>query len=343
MSVICENCRSEVPGDAAFCPDCGTARGPQVLCQIGYWRGYLWSEFVAFQNGETEVARSKGFRWRGSGEVPPKTAASGRRLKELGQQLVELGWRSEEATAGDPWYAWRFTGTGRSDGLLHPDVPEPEPDLDAEHLSRGAVEGPDVAESRQFEAPAAPMTVHDGLSPEPHWLGPILAAPPVTSPEPEVAAPAGLIVAAEAGALGRYLAGSEAREPASFEPVFEASPPGLDSFDPTFAATEAIASPTPAEFSVEAPGEDLAGPRLADAGVVSSARFTPEFERGEFGFDLGTRALATNGTAEHSPIAQEFESVPTPAGPWYQKPRTDPISVEVDSDLCVRVHAYTVS
>ena len=49
----------------------------------------------------------------------------------------------------------------------------------------------------------------------------------------------------------------------------------------------------------------------------------------------------TNGSAEHSAIEPELDSVPEATGPWYQKPRTDPVAIEVDSELCTRVHAYT--
>ncbi len=113
--------------------------------------------------------------------------------------------------------------------------------------------------------------------------------------------------------------------------------------EPTYAAAETAAPPTAAELGANGVGEDLAEPQLADSAVVPSPRFTPEFERGEFGSDLGKRAPATNGAAKHAQIAPELEPLSAPAGPWYQKPRTDPISIEVDSELCVRVHAYTVS
>ena len=72
MSVICEVCRGEVAGDAAFCGECGAPRESRPFCQIGFWRGYLWSEFVAILSGETIIARSKGFRWGGDGEAPTK-------------------------------------------------------------------------------------------------------------------------------------------------------------------------------------------------------------------------------------------------------------------------------
>ncbi len=52
----------------------------------------------------------------------------------------------------------------------------------------------------------------EGVSPEPLWLAPSAVVPPPALSDTEIAAPAGLIVAAEAGGLGRYLAGSEAAE-----------------------------------------------------------------------------------------------------------------------------------
>ena len=339
MSVICETCRSEVPGDAVFCPDCGNPPDSRPFCQVGWWRGYLSCEFVAIQNGETVIARSKGFRWRGGGEFPTKTTAAVRRLRELGQQLVELGWRYEEADPADPWYAWRFLQERHSEEPRQADVPEL--DLDSEPVAAGVVERRDDPDDHPLEAPPAAPLPREGVVAAPRVLAPRPAEPPFALTAMEFAAPAGLIAAAEVGGLDRQLADPQAAEPAGFQPALESSAPELDPVEPTFAPSDALAAPPEPEFSVKAAGEELAEPELAAARVVSWSPFEPEFERGEFGPDPGRWAPATNGAAEHPPVEPELDSVPEATGPWYQKPRTDPVSIEVDSELCTRVHAYT--
>ena len=339
MSVICETCRSEVPGDAVFCPECGTPPDSRPFCQIGWWRGYLSCEFVAVLNGETIIARSKGFRWRGDGEFPTKTTAAVRRLRELGQQLVELGWRYEEADSADPWYAWRFL---RERGSEEPrQAGAAELDLDLEPVAAGAVGWPDEPEDEQLEAPPAAPRPRKGVVAAPRVLAPRPAEQPIALTPMEFAAPAGLIAAAEADGLDRQLPGPQAAEPVGFQPPLESSAPELDPVEPTFAPSDALVAPPEPAFSVKAAGEDPAEPELAAPRVVYSPQFEPELQRGALGSDLGTWAPVTNGSAEHSAIEPELDSVPEATGPWYQKPRTDPVAIEVDSELCTRVHAYT--
>ena len=127
----CANCGIETPPEARFCPRCGAPlRGgapaaPDVppphfvvpaeaweLCEIGWWRGYLKSEFYAVADGR-EFARSRSFRWRG--ERPPASDDEAARAahEALVARLAEAGW--EPLGQAIPWYAQRFRR--RSAGL----------------------------------------------------------------------------------------------------------------------------------------------------------------------------------------------------------------------------------
>jgi len=81
-------------------------------CRIGWWRGYLRSNFYAYEqngNGEmTLVAESPPFSWHSS-EPPTESPAALAAYATLVEKLERLGW--EPDGAGENWFSGRFQRT----------------------------------------------------------------------------------------------------------------------------------------------------------------------------------------------------------------------------------------
>lgn len=141
----CSNCGSETPDGARFCSRCGAAQkespgAPQLpfaqprareswdVCEIGWWRGYVKSEFYAaaltVDGSEYEVGRSPQFRWRRT-EAPPSDHERARAAHAaLVDRLAATGW--EPVGGGVPWFAQRFRRRATGLRLLQGE-PTPEP------------------------------------------------------------------------------------------------------------------------------------------------------------------------------------------------------------------------
>ena len=80
------------------------------VCEIGWWRGYLKSEFYAIAVGpdrrEYEAGRSRQFVWRKEAPPPLEHDRARAAHEALVQKLVESGW--EQVGEASPWYAQRF-------------------------------------------------------------------------------------------------------------------------------------------------------------------------------------------------------------------------------------------
>ena len=124
---VCANCGGRVGVRAKFCPTCGApqqedsgaapahlpgtrSREPWDVCEIGWWRGYVKSDFYAHavgaERGEYEAARSRQFWWRKND--PPPAEHNGARAAHdaLVERLQAAGW--EPLGKASPWYAQRF-------------------------------------------------------------------------------------------------------------------------------------------------------------------------------------------------------------------------------------------
>ena len=123
----CPNCGGTISKRARYCSACGvplrasggvqpryiaarTAEQSEV-CAIGWWHGYVRSDFyaasIAADGRERDVARSPRFSWW-RGDPPPPLHEGARAAHDaLVARLVENGWRSLGAASG-PWYAVRF-------------------------------------------------------------------------------------------------------------------------------------------------------------------------------------------------------------------------------------------
>ena len=81
------------------------------MCEIGWWRGYVKSEFYAAKTVEgdddvgEDVARSPAFRWRRNDD-PPLTDDIVAAHDTLVAKLLAAGWMEFEI--GDAWYRRRF-------------------------------------------------------------------------------------------------------------------------------------------------------------------------------------------------------------------------------------------
>lgn len=139
---VCTNCGGETPDDARFCSRCGALQkeGPGShqlsfahprgreswdVCEIGWWRGYVKSEFyasaISADGAEYEVGRSPQFRWHHP-ELPPPDHKGARAAHEaLVEQLAAAGW--EPLGGGSPWFATRFRRLGTGLRLLQVEPP----------------------------------------------------------------------------------------------------------------------------------------------------------------------------------------------------------------------------
>ena len=83
------------------------------ICRIGWWRGYVKSDFYAEAVGPNHhrsvVARSRMFRWR-SAEEPPASGEALDAHNELVDRLVAAGWTPEGR--GGAWYEYAFLRRG---------------------------------------------------------------------------------------------------------------------------------------------------------------------------------------------------------------------------------------
>jgi hypothetical protein len=83
------------------------------ICRIGWWRGYVKSDFYAEAVGPNRhrsvVARSRMFRWRRA-ERPPASGDALDAHNELVDRLVAAGWTPEGR--GDAWYEYAFLRRG---------------------------------------------------------------------------------------------------------------------------------------------------------------------------------------------------------------------------------------
>jgi len=77
-------------------------------CVIGWWRGYVRSQFLASETGEagdTILAESPPFAWR-SNKPPPETGEAVAAYRQLLTTLSDLGWEAVEF--GPAWYEVEF-------------------------------------------------------------------------------------------------------------------------------------------------------------------------------------------------------------------------------------------
>jgi hypothetical protein len=83
------------------------------ICRIGWWRGYVKSDFYAEAVGpnghRSIVARSRMFRWR-SADRPPASGDALDAHNELVDRLVAAGWTPEGR--GGAWYEYAFLRRG---------------------------------------------------------------------------------------------------------------------------------------------------------------------------------------------------------------------------------------
>jgi hypothetical protein len=80
------------------------------VCEIGWWRGYVKSEFYAIALGpdrrEYDAGRSRSFLWRKAAPPPPEHDRARAAHEALVQKLVDSGW--EPLGKANPWFAQRF-------------------------------------------------------------------------------------------------------------------------------------------------------------------------------------------------------------------------------------------
>jgi hypothetical protein len=83
------------------------------ICRIGWWRGYVKSDFYAEAVGPNRhrsiVARSRMFRWRRA-DRPPASGDALDAHNELVDRLVAAGWTPEGR--GGAWYEYAFLRRG---------------------------------------------------------------------------------------------------------------------------------------------------------------------------------------------------------------------------------------
>lgn len=93
-------------------PSPAQAAATVARCTIGWWRGYVRSQFVAATRGDNGdvvvVAESPAFAWR-SKQPPPQTGAAVSAHKRLVETLAELGW--EAVQSGPHWFDVTFEPT----------------------------------------------------------------------------------------------------------------------------------------------------------------------------------------------------------------------------------------
>jgi hypothetical protein len=80
------------------------------ICEIEFWRGRVYGEFIAVSDGMWVIGRSSRFRCRRDEGVPPPTPANFRFLEELCDLLRSRGWEPQRAPKGAGiWYARRYS------------------------------------------------------------------------------------------------------------------------------------------------------------------------------------------------------------------------------------------
>jgi hypothetical protein len=93
-------------------PSPAQAAATVARCTIGWWRGYVRSQFVAATRGDNGavvvVAESPAFAWR-SKQPPPQTGAAVSAHERLVETLAELGW--EAVQSGPHWFDVTFEPT----------------------------------------------------------------------------------------------------------------------------------------------------------------------------------------------------------------------------------------
>ena len=348
MSVICETCRSEVPGDAVFCPDCGTAAGfPAVLPDRLLARVPLERVRRRFERRNRASRRSKGFRWRGGEEFPPKTAASqpAPEASSVNSSSSSAGAtrKPTPSTPGTPGDSPARAPSRRSRVRRTRPSPISTPSLCCR--SGGAAGRP--RETSEFEAPPAAPRPCARVS----WPAPRVACSP-SRPRSRLRSPrAGGCSPGRTDRRGRGgrarslpcrlrgprtggLRGRRARQASS--PSSSQPHPSLDPFEPTFAPTRCPGRTAGARRSASRPPARIPPSRSSPLHGSSPRRgSTPEFERGAVRLRISAAGRPRRTGPPSTRRSNRSSTLcPRRTGPWYQKPRTDPISVEVDSDLC---------
>jgi hypothetical protein len=291
------------------------------LCEIQVWHGYVKGEFVAVCDGH-EIARSKPFRWRGGGDVPPLTPKVHTALEELCSRLDAGGWELQNTTQTTAtWYA-RFFRPSATDSELSSrrEVVEPPPLVEPIPV---VAEPVPIAEPDPVLEPPIAVVVPEP-DPEPDFVPLVVAAELEPEPEPEFAP---LAVAAE------------------FEPEPEPAP----ELTPAVVATEPAAVSEPVEPTRKA--SRLA--RLLGVGAPVAVRVPAESAPPpEPLVAVGAPEVALAVEPEPHPADQPEpelqpealgpEPEPVVADPWYVNPtRVHAEPRQVATDVCLRVSAYT--
>jgi hypothetical protein len=151
---------------------------------------------------------------------------------------------------------------------------------------------------------------------------------------------------AGSAALAGELALATDPDSAELEPAAADLEP--DSSEPTESSPAAAAQAEPVAARVDFAPLALAEPEPAapvlHAGLDDVVPADPSPSRLELAHSGPSESEVADPSIEPETAEEpEPESTREPAGvePWYRKPRPDPVSVEVESDLCTRVTAYT--
>src|SRR5689334_2562666 len=75
-------------------------------CEIMWWRGYVWSRFVARREDGALVAESRPFRWSRAKPPPDTKKRTRRAYEELVARLEADGWRAVDD--GELWFETGF-------------------------------------------------------------------------------------------------------------------------------------------------------------------------------------------------------------------------------------------
>jgi hypothetical protein len=154
--------------------------------------------------------------------------------------------------------------------------------------------------------------------------------------------------ASASAAVAAEVALADEQAPVELESAFVGPEPGRSDRDECDPAQQEVAGS--GASGLDTAPLALVGPDSAAAELPSS------FDDGASAWPSPVRlGLATPCSSEGDPLdpyddpetaeEPEYEPTPEPGGlePWYRKPRSDPVPVEVDTELCTRIGAYTRS